>query len=251
MKRAERRALEKELQLLGQDEIKLDPEQDARIIEWVRTQYMQQIADAPAKQPVRGKKIGHRVLYVFAAAVLLLVCSFGYTVFTPNAVSQAKGFMHRATVWMNDTFHLNLEIEVPPEDLSQNRTGDGVFYSFEDAAAANPPYPLVCLQDPEAVLQSIEVQRTSAVPEMMITYSYGSNDIRIQLVQIGENYQASLQSPDTDIISWQGGEMACWNLESRKHATTYYSGTEITLSGYGDLSYDAFLDLCRTLAPIN
>ena len=247
MKRSERRKLEKEIQLLGMEVIKLDSEQDARITAWVKEQYelaMEEQEEKAAEK--RGIGIGRRILLVSAAAMLLMVLSFAYTVFTPNAVSNAKGFVQRATIWVNDAFHLGLKVEVPPKDFKQGQTNDTIYYSLEEAAA-NLPYPLVYFQDPNAELKSITLQQTYPFPEIVLSYQYETAQCDIMLVSLGENYIGNLESIDGEIIPWQHGEMACWSINEHNHARAYYLGMEIHITDSGNMPYSVFQRLCRSL----
>lgn len=249
MKRSERRALEKELRQLAMEELRLDPEHDARMTEWVKAQYEQAMA-AGATKPARGKKIGRRVLVIAATAMLLMVFSFAYTVFTPDAVSHAKGFVHRATIWVNDVLHLGLEIEVPPEDSVQTDTGDVVYYSLEEAAAALP-HPLVYLKHPDVELESVTTQQLYSAFETTLLYRYGATNIDITLMPIGNDYAAYLRDTDDQFISWEAGNFTYWDFETYQHAISYYAGMEIELNVLPKVPFDTFTDICHSLALFN
>lgn len=247
MKRSERRELEKELRLLAMEETKLDPERDAQIIARAKEQY-EQTRKEETKEPVRGNRIGRRVLIVSATAMALMVLSFAYTVLMPDSVSSAKNFVHRATIWVSNALHLGIEVEVPPEGPTQGSTEDAVYYSLEEAAA-NLPYPLVYLDHPDVELQSVMVLAAYQYPEAALSYRYESADINIYIAFIGEDYYTKLNTPDGKIIPWKEGELACWNLDVGEHAFTYYAGLEISIDTKDDLSFDTFTDLCRYLTP--
>lgn len=249
MKRAERRQLEKELRLLAMEELKLDPEHDAQMTEWVRAQYEQTTA-AGATKPVRKKKTGRRILVVAATAVLLMVSSFMYTVFTPDAVSHAKSFIHRATVWVNDVLHLGLEIEVPPDTSLQGDDGVIVFYSLEEAAAALP-HPLVYLKHPDVEFQSITIRNTYQISTTAIVYRYESIDFDITMTPIGNDYSTRLNDLDSQLIPWEEGDIACWDFDTYQRAVTYYADKEILINTKHGMAYDTFIELCQSLAVFN
>lgn len=247
MKISERRKLEEELRLVAMDETKLDPERDAQITAWVKEQYELSMK-AKTKKPIRENKIGRRVLLVSATAVFLMVLSFAYTVFTPNAVSNAKGFVHKVTIWATDVLHLGFKVEVPSEDYVQESMADTVYHSFEDAAAANLPHPLVYLQHPDVELLSIAVRYNYQMPEATISYQYQSIDFTIELIFTGEDYFTRLNELGDQTIQWEEGVFAYWELDTYRRAVTYYAGMEITVTMSIDISLDTFIELCQSLA---
>lgn len=250
MKRSELRKLEKELRLLAMDETRLDPERDAQMTAWVKEQYELATAEI-AKKPIRENKIGRRILLVSATATLLMILSFAYTVFMPNAVSSAKGFVRRATIWINDVLHLKIEVEVPLEEYMHEHMEETVYYSLEDASNANLPHPVVCFQYPGAELQSITVQYPYQRPKTTISYRFGSISFDILLTTIGDEYFSSLYDLDGQPIPWEGGEFFYWDLDTFRHAVTYYADTEISVNVSSELPFDTFVELCQSLTLVN
>ena len=250
MKRNERCKLEEELRLMAMDETELDPERDAQITEWVKEQY-KLAAEEKAKEPVRENRIGRRVLIVSATAVFLMILSFAYTVFTPDAVSHAKGFVHRASIWINDVLHLGYEVEVPPEEYQQGDTIDAVYYSLEEAAASGLPHPLVYLQHPDAEFQSISVQYLYQHPITTISYRYKSVSFEIVLATIGEEYYTRMKDLDDQQILWEAGTFIYWDLSEFRRAVTYYADTEISINISNELSFNTFVEICQSLLLFN
>lgn len=249
MKRSEFRKLEKELRLLALDETQLDPERDAQMTAWVKEQY-ELAMEEKAKKPVRENKIGRRILAISATAVFLLVLSFAYTVFMPEAVSNAKGYIHKVTIWANDVLHLGFEVDVPSEEYKQGNMPDTVYYSFEDAAAAHLPHPLVYMQHPDVELLSIAVKHEFQIPEAIITYRYESIDFTIDLVFTGDDYFTRLNDFDGQVISWEKGEFTYWEHGTYRGALTYYAGMEIIINMDTTIALDTFIELCQSLAIV-
>ena len=249
MKRSELRKLEKELRLLALDETKLDPEHDAQMTAWVKEQYELAMKEI-AKKPIRENKMGRRILIISATAVFLMVLSFAYTVFMPEAVSNAKGYIHKVTIWANDILHLRFEVDVPFEEYRQDNMPDTVYYSFEDAATAQLPHPLVYLQHPDVELLSIAVRYNYQIPETTISYRYKSIDFTIELICTGEDYFTRLSNVDGQAIQWEKGEFTYWELSTYRRAVTYYASMEITINMSTDIALDTFIELCQSLAII-
>lgn len=250
MKRSELRKLEKELRLLAMEETRLDPERDAQMTAWVKEQYELATAEK-AKRPIRENKIGRRILLVSATATLLMILSFAYTVFMPNAVSSAKGFVHRATIWINDVLHLQLEIDAPPKEFIQGDSTEAVFYSLEDAATAVSPLALVFLRHPDVELQSITIQHPYQHPKVTMSYRYGSIDFDLLLTNTGDEYSSFSNDFEGQAILWEAGECFYWDLSTFWHAITYYADTEISFNISSELSYDTFAELCQSLSLFN
>ena len=250
MKRSDRRLLEEKLRYVAMEDIELDPERERQMLEAARAKFMQQSAEKDADQTSGRHKMGRRVLIVSAAAVLLLVLSFGFTVLMPESVSQAKGFVRTAAIWVNDTLHLGYEFEEPTATPVSLSNGEDITYATIEEAAANIPYPLVYLDDPLFKLQSVIVQNTSPYLVIKIIYQRESQECVIALSPASYDTITYLDGTTHTDTLWQGGELECWKGSSSNYALTYYAGMEITIK-CKDIPYSDFLSLCQTLKVFN
>lgn len=248
MKRSERRLLEEKLRYVAMEEIELDPERAQQMIEQAKANLMRQGAETEPRK-ASGHRMGRRVLIVSAAAVLIVVLSFGFAVLTPESVSHARGFMRSAAIWVNNTLKLGYVFEEPMErpDLF---TGEDATYATLEEAAANIPYPLVYLDDPSLTLRSVSVQQTDSLSKIIISYGDDFETRRIELTPISEDLATHFSDESQTLIPWQGGEMMSWEIDSLKCAITYYTNVEIGIV-WSDISYDDFLMLCQTLKVLN
>lgn len=249
MKRNERRLLEEKLRYVAMEDVKLDPERDRQMLEEAKARFLQQDADIQTKTTSVGHQIGRRVLIVSAAAVVLLVLSFGFSVLMPESVSHARGFMRSAAIWVNNTLHLGYEFEEPIEDISL-LSGEDVTFSSLEQASEELPYQLFCFNDPYLVFQSVSVIHTATSSQIVISYGDESANCQITLDPTTDNTLTNLNSNTHTIVPWQYGELECWQSASIGYALTYYAGTEIAIKGL-NLPYDDFLAMCQTLKPFN
>ena len=247
MKRSERRLLEEKMRYVVMEDITFDMERDQQTLEKLKPQIMQQHGETDAK-PARRHGIGRRVLIVSAAAVFLVVMSFGIAVLMPESVSHARGFVRTAAIWVNNTLHLGYEFEEPVEkaEPSEDKTA---YRSFEEAVD-DIPYPLVYFDTPDFELQSIDLLHESPFEQIVILYQKESQKCLIRLDHVADSTFTDLDSNTYTLIPWQCGELYCWEGPLTHYAITYYAGMEITIST-SNVAYDDFVTLCHTLKSIN
>ena len=249
MRRSERRLLEEKLRYVAMEDVEFDPEREQQMLEQVKADFLQQkISDTDTKRSKRHG-IGRRVLLVPAAAVLILVLSFAFTVLTPGSVSHAKGFVRTAAIWLNNVLHLELEFEEPTEQEAYTEGQDAIYSSLEEAAA-DIAFPLLYFDDPNVTLQSIAVQKTNTTNQIHISYIYGDSIGRIILTTNAETSFTNLTDKSQTIIPWQEGELYCWNDTYANYAFTYHAGQEVFIS-MPDLPFDQFLILCQTIKSLS
>lgn len=247
MKGNERRLLEEKLRYaVMEEEVELDPNLRLQMLERAKAALMQP-SEPSSVQPSRRHGIGRRVLVVSAAAVLIMVLSFGFAVLTPGSVSHARGFVRTAAIWVNNTFHLGYEFEDPVYESSQHAVREDIYHSF-DEAASNTTCPIVYFDDPTVELQSIAILNAGAYPSITIDCQKDSALLSISLNHALENTLTGLKR--STLIPWQHGELECWETDLGNHALTYYSGMEISIYGI-DIVYDDFLALCQKLKSFN
>ena len=247
MKRSERRLLEEKLRYVAMEDIKLDPQREQQMLDAVKADFLRQSAEADVKRS-RGHGIGRRVLIASAAAVLLIVLSFGYTVLIPESVTHAKGFVRTAAIWVNNTFHLGYEFEEPVQNTVGSHEQDAEYSTLEEAAA-NIPYPLVYLDDPNFELQSISLTYSASGNRILIDYLNREQSIMISLVPVNEDVIEVID--DTTItLPWQNGKIFCWETDSYNNAFAYSSGMEINIIGT-NMTFNVFLDVCQNLRSFN
>lgn len=247
MKRSERRLLEEKLRYVALEDVELDPAREQQMLEQLKAEFLQRGAETGAKRS-GGHGIGRRVLIVSAAAILFVILSFGFTVFMPESVTHAKGFVRSAAIWVNNTFHLGYEFEEPMEHTAESHEQDAEYSTLEEAAA-NIPYPLVYLDDPNFELQS--VARNFTVFGDRITINYISEEQSIIISQFSANEDTIATADSAAItIPWENGQMICWEINSMNCALVYFSGMEIFING-NNMSFDTFLDICQNLKSFN
>ena len=249
MKRNERRLLEEKLRYVAMEDIELDPEREQQMFEQAKAKFMQQSAEMDTSKSFDRHKIGRRVLLVSAAAVLIMVLSFGYAVFAPESVSHAKGFLRSAAIWVNNMLDLGYKIEEPTATIAPHDGEDATYATLEEAAA-NIPYPLVYLDDPNLMLRSVTITHTGTFVKISISYGKESEYCRIELFPIPEDVVTDLDEDSQMLIPWQCGKLALWETATSQNALTYYSNIEIYIKA-PTVPYDDFLALCQTLKVFN
>lgn len=250
MKMRDRRLLEEKLRYVAMEDIQPDPEREQQMLEEIKANFLRQSA-ACDRAPKRSRRheIGRRVLVVSAAAMLLVVMSYGIAVLMPESVSHARGFVRTAAIWVNNTLHLGYEFEEPLNNHIHQNSQEGIYDTLEEAAM-NIPYPLLYLDNSNFELQSISIQLVATFNEICISYQNGPQEYYMTLTPAAENTLTSLNSNTRTITSWQEGKLECWESDSLNYALTYYAGMEIDIRGL-NISFNDFLDLCQTLKPFN
>ena len=249
MKKNERRLLEEKLRYVAMEDIELDPERERQMLEEAKAKYMRQGPEADARKSSGGQRIGRRVLIVSAAAVLIVILSFGWAVLMPESVSHANGFIRKAVIWINDTLHLGYESEESTATPIPYDGEDATFASLEEAAA-KLPYPLVYLDHPGLTLRSVTISRTGTFGKITIFYGEESEYCKIELVPVSEDIVTSLDEVSQALIPWQCGKLALWETTTFQNALTYYANMEIYIKA-SNVSYDDFLAICQTLKVFN
>lgn len=229
------------------EDVELDPEREQQMLERVKAEFLQQDTENDAKKVPGGHQIGRRVIFVSAAAVLIMVVSFAFSVFMPESVSHARGFVRSAAIWVNNTLHLGYEFEEPVANPMQWNEQE-VIYSTLEEAAANVPYPLLYLDDSTLQLHSVSLLNVSSLSSITIAYQNGSAIFNISIHPTAESVLTGLDRSTR--IPWQHGEFVCWESDSLNYALSYYSGMEISIYCSG-ISHDTFLALCQALKLFN
>lgn len=246
MKRNERRLLEEQISSVTMQHITLSEERANALRARAKEQF-DRLEDA---QPQKEHPKSRRVILVIAAAMSILVCSFVFAVVMPQPVSSANGFLRRAAIWVNDTFHLGYVFETPVDDVDLLALQNTSFSTLEEVAAFISR-PLVALQSPELTLESITIDTFSTTNffDIFATYRCDTATLVLWISPTGDDSVARLKDGSETIVSWQEGELLCWYNETFGRAVTNYHGMQINITG--DCSYDDFVKLCTTLAPIN
>lgn len=248
MKRNERRLLEEKIRYIAMENIELDPEREQQMLEQAKATLMRQGVEPAEKLPARHG-MGRRVLIVSAAAVLVMVLSFGFTVLMPESVSHARGFVRTAAIWVNNTLHLGYEFDELNEKPVRPDEQD-ITYSTLEQAAQNVPYLLMYLDAPDLALRSVSFQDNAIFSKAIISYGNEHESCRIELTPIGEDTITDLDDGFQEFIPWQYGKFAFWEVDSTKYALTFYSNLEIYIIS-SDIHYDDFYVICQTLKPFN
>ncbi|MBQ8653815.1 MAG: hypothetical protein IJ507_02665, partial [Clostridia bacterium] len=134
MKKLNRRILEAQLrnmenQPTAEDMARMAEGEQLAYAEYLRRQAAEAQDAAAKRQKKKSRRL--RTVVVCALAAAFLGLPLLYTMLMPVTVSNANSFMRQATIWINDTLHLNIKIEEPVQ-------GDGRVYDTETVEMTFP-----------------------------------------------------------------------------------------------------------------
>lgn len=189
--------------------------------EYERRQAME--AQTAADKAARKKSRRLRTVIVCALAAALIVLPLVYTCLMPVTVSNANNFVRKATIWINDKLHLDIEIDEPlsndGEVIDDVKIAEKKFLTFEEAAAYLGE-PLLVLNCDETELRLKDICITS-FPEgsrtVEQTYVHGDYECILSLKELFSLDVAAL-SVETYYITTEVGALNAWMNEENIRA---------------------------------
>ena len=159
-----------------------------------------------------------RVMTVAALTMAFFVVSVVYTVLMPTSIGSAHNFIRTVNLWINDTFHLGYEYDVPlqqGEQLSKLQFGEVLtFSSLSDALSQlDCNFFIFDSNCDQLSLQSIEYTKLSDnAYQMLLQYVVDDHPIMLSTKPF---LQTSLVSPPEDsiILTSDIGEIFIWRNE--------------------------------------
>ena len=189
MKKLNKRILEARMQdMLNQpteaDMAQLEETKARAYAEYQRRQDAQ--AHAAEQKAAHQKSRRLRTAVVCALAAAFLVLPLVYTILMPVSVSNANHFVRKATIWINDTLHLNIEIDEPLQEQEQIIedvvVSESVFTTLEEARSyLDEPMLVLDSADTGLALESIAITKyPEGIKSITITYSRDTKEYVIR-----------------------------------------------------------------------
>lgn len=172
-----------------------------------------------AEQPVKAKKKGlwRSVPALCALVIILMVAPVISTILNPVSYSRANQFVRKATVWVNDTFKLDIELPVEEGETIKQESVTTVFETSEEAAEYLRSNILVIGDFEGNKLESIEVTNHANVRFVTQNYKYHECDVRLTLETV---FDRTLDKPTENaiLIPTEAGELWMWSADGMSRA---------------------------------
>ena len=183
---------------------------------------MRRIEAQAAQKAQHRKSLHHRAIAVAVLVLALLVLPVVYTVLMPVTVGNANNVIRSAGIWINNTFHLDIEFSEPiPENESFSDVGDDGIKTFAtvEEAAAYLKCPIYVLDadvtgcEPENV--EVKFIRKD-ISRITLKYKLFSGEVDIiQKPLLDSNVIAA--GNDAETIQCTNGTMYLWKTDEQCH----------------------------------
>lgn len=201
----------------------------------------------------KTRTIAKRLVAVAAIAIILFVAPFVYSVLMPVTMSKADNFMRQAAIWMNDTFHLGIDVSapVPKDDQSNVKTEHAlVDPALEDLAAAST-LPIVYLPTNETITLDSVTHNNELLHREQIIIQYKINNDDIIVIKTTPMQQSATMALDDGVIQLQteAGTAFFWSADKVTNAVIYSSEYKITI--FSSLTLEDLIFYCSALSILN
>lgn len=186
MKKLTKKILEARLNDIMNEPTPEDYERMERAKERAYAEYMRR--QSLSVQPKKSKKKSFRYYAMVACAIAIafLVVPIVYTAFFPVTISNAHSIVRQAGLWLNNTFHLNIEIPEPAMEerfIGASSAAGTYYFSTPEEVSSFIGTSVLALDCNENGLSlesaSVDVLNNSA---FHVAYSYSYNNKKLTLV---------------------------------------------------------------------
>ena len=204
-----------------------------RIIEQAKAESFRRAAEQPENAKKKGLWRGAPALC--ALVIILIVAPIIAVIVNPVSFSKANQLVRKATVWVNDTFKLNIElpVEEEKEKVSQTETIT-VFDSAEEAAQSIGSNLLILDEQSGCKLKLIEITDYSRLKFINMKYVYAGKEIIIAMETV---LDTNVEKPDEEVhvIECDAGTLWAWSTNGIQRATGYMEGWAVDVRTSLDL----------------
>lgn len=195
-----------------------DEEFMQRIVDQAQAESMRRMDEQPVKTKKKGLWRGAPALC--ALVIILLVAPILAVIVNPVCFSKANQLVRKATIWVNDTFKLG--IELPVEEGKNELVGEQVtsFSTIEEAIEYTGTNILVFDEKSGCELKSVEVTDYYGTRFIALEYQYDEQIIHLNMETISDRIIVSPPS-ESATISSQAGELWMWSIDAAQRAIGY------------------------------
>ena len=160
-----------------------------RIIEQAKAESFRRAAEQPENAKKKGLWRGAPALC--ALVIILIVAPIIAVIVNPVSFSKANQLVRKATIWVNDTFKLGIELPVEDDVDLKQEAANVTFSTVEEAVSyLGKGFPVLEETD-ETNLLSIEIADYSEVAFIRQLYDYNGNEVLLTTETIFNNYIVS------------------------------------------------------------
>lgn len=223
---------------------------DEARMQQIREQAHAELLRRTAEQPVKTKKKGlcYSVPALCALVIILIVAPVVATILNPVSYSQANQFVRKATVWVNDTFKLGIELPVEEGEEKQLAIQTNVFLSVQDAAAYLEKEILAFEENEATELLSVEVTDYADVSFVMQNYKFEGCDVRLTLETV---FERTFEAPKDNavLLNTKAGAVWMWKMENMSRAIGIIDDWSVNIYVYS--INDSVEELLASLTRVN
>lgn len=221
MKHEQERSLTEKIESMNDDSYNPTQEHIEEVLRRTHAELLRREQLMNERKAKRKSRL-RRVVVVFAVTVGLMVGTFLYGALAPVTVSKANNILRRASIWVNDTLHLGLEVSQPTDNEESGfTTGMKTEFDTVEEAAKALKTPIAYLGDAGSFyLDNVKVDGEEGVTPI-VTVNYSDKNKRvIQIIStpVYEENEAVLKAN-------------AQNTVETKIGTAYLSETEAGLMG--------------------
>ncbi len=186
-----------------------------RIIEQAKAESFRRAAEQPENAKKKGLWRGAPALC--ALVIILLVAPIIAVIVNPVSFSRANQLVRKATIWVNDTFKLNIELPMEDSSALKREAANVTFNTAEEAASyLGKGFPVLEETD-ETKLVSIEISDYSGVAIITQLYEHKGTEVLLTAETILANYIAS-PAENADLIVTDVGMLWMWEIDNAYRA---------------------------------
>lgn len=190
---------------------------------------------------------------VIVVAIILLVAPVIYSIVLPVTISKADGVMRRVAIWINDQFHIGIDISGPDpvslEEVSASDPCEEEIYYTVSEAAQHSSLPIVFLEESDTVkLDSIHIMKDELSSNVVVTYNVGNASINIFITPASDAETVHIHHTTAEIET-AFGTIYIWGENDGSGALMVYRNCSVEI--YSNLSFDALLTHCEKISVIN
>lgn len=184
-----------------------------RIIEQAKAESFRRAAEQPKNAQKKGLWRGAPALC--ALVIILLVAPIIAVIVNPVSFSKANQLVRKATVWVNDTFKLGVELPVADGQESIDKEKQTlIFKTAEEATAYLGKNILVLEESDENKLTSIEIMDYSGVEFITQNYEYMGQQIKLIIEPVLEWHIVATPPEGAIEIACDAGSLWMWPVDN-------------------------------------
>lgn len=186
-----------------------------RIIEQAKAESFRRAAEQPENAKKKGLWRGAPALC--ALVIILIVAPIIAVIVNPVNFSKANQLVRKATIWVNDTFKLELELAVEKDSPLERGERSIVFDSMKDAASyLGKDFPALEENDMNKLI-SIEITDCLGITIITQIYEYKEEKVWLTAETILDHYADAVAENAIQIVS-SIGNLWMWSTDDTYRA---------------------------------